>query len=101
LIRVIVLAEFCLDCWNRINETNDSEEKYIISKDLDFCDGCCEWKHVIVAERKHFLRKRILIALNPSLAFECLKNDISTEYFFYKYNKELRKENKNKNKNKK
>ena len=95
------MSEFCLDCWNKINETNDGEEKYIISKDFDFCDGCGEWKKVIVAERKHFLRKRILIALNPSLAFAYLKDYISTEYFFYKYNKEKRKENKNKNKNKK
>ena len=45
------MAEFCLDCWNKINNTNDSKNKYIMSRDLEFCEGCGEWKKVIVMER--------------------------------------------------
>jgi hypothetical protein len=48
------MAEFCLDCWNRINETNDPPGKYIISKDLDLCEGCGEYKPVIVIEKKYY-----------------------------------------------
>ncbi len=46
------MAEFCLDCWNRINNTNDPPEKYIFSDELDLCEGCAEWKRVIVTERR-------------------------------------------------
>ncbi|MBQ2897976.1 MAG: hypothetical protein IJE46_06645 [Clostridia bacterium] len=48
------MAEFCLDCWNRMNGTCDSEEEYIISKDLDLCEGCGQWKHVIVAKKEFY-----------------------------------------------
>ncbi len=48
------MAEFCLECWNRINKTNDDPKKYIISKDLDLCEGCGEWKNVIIYEKKAY-----------------------------------------------
>ena len=48
------MAEFCLDCWNRINGTNDGKMKYVLSKDLDLCEGCGELKPVIVAERYYY-----------------------------------------------
>ena len=52
------MAEFCLDCWNKINGTDDGEKKYIISEDFDLCEGCGEWKHVIIMERKaYYMRK--------------------------------------------
>jgi hypothetical protein len=47
------MAEYCLECWNRINGTNDPPKKYIISKELDLCEGCGEWKNVIIIERKY------------------------------------------------
>ena len=61
------MAEFCLDCWNKLNETNDPAEKYILSRNLDLCEGCGEWKQTIVALRityclrqliKHIFRRR-------------------------------------------
>lgn len=48
------MAEFCLDCWNRINEIDDPPEKYLISKDLDLCEGCGEWKNVIATEKRYY-----------------------------------------------
>ena len=45
------MAEFCLDCLNKLNGRNDPKSKYIISRDLDLCEGCGEWKHVVVMER--------------------------------------------------
>lgn len=59
------MAEFCLECWNKINGTNDDKRKYILSKDLDLCEGCGELKPVIIVERKayyiHKFRYFILI----------------------------------------
>ena len=45
------MAEFCLDCWNKINGTKHSKRKYVLSKELDFCEGCGELKHVVIMER--------------------------------------------------
>lgn len=45
------MAEFCLDCWNRLMNTNDPPEKFVISKELDLCEGCGQWRHVIVRVR--------------------------------------------------
>ncbi len=50
------MAEFCLECWNRINELNDSKRKYIISKNLDLCEGCKEFKPVIIMCRREYFR---------------------------------------------
>lgn len=48
------MAEFCLECWNKINGTNESERKYILSKHLDLCEECGEWKPIVIMERKAF-----------------------------------------------
>ena len=56
------MAEFCLECFNIINETNDNEDKYIMSEDLDLCEGCGKWKNVVVCTRRaYYLRKYRLI----------------------------------------
>lgn len=53
------MAEFCLECWNSVNETNDDKRKYILSKDLYLCEECGEWKSIIIAERKGFFLSKI------------------------------------------
>lgn len=45
------MAEICLDCWNKLNKTNHRANRYIISKDLDFCEECEQYKPVIVRMR--------------------------------------------------
>lgn len=61
------MAEFCLDCWNEINETNDPAKKYIISEELELCEGCAQYRHVIVAIRKgYMLREWIMCLINKS-----------------------------------
>lgn len=42
------MAEFCLDCWNKIMGVNDPPGKYIISREVDLCEECGEWKPVII-----------------------------------------------------
>ena len=66
------MDSFCLDCRNIINETEDSPKKYIISKDLDLCEGCGELKPVIVSERKFYCLNKLLCRL-------------LMPYFVYKY----------------
>lgn len=53
------MAEFYIDCWNKINETNDKTNNYVISKDLTLCEDCGEYKNVIVAERKYYNLHRL------------------------------------------
>lgn len=49
------MAEFCLDCWNKIMETNDPKQKFILSREPDFCEECGQWKPVIVRVKLRFL----------------------------------------------
>lgn len=45
------MAELCLDCWNKLNKTRYTERNFILSKDLDLCEGCGLWRRVIIVER--------------------------------------------------
>ena len=45
------MAEFCLDCWNRLNMSHYTERAFVLSEDLELCEGCGQWKHVIVIKR--------------------------------------------------
>ncbi len=65
IFEVIKLAEICLDCLNKINGTNDSAKKYIISKDCDLCEECGEWKRVVVVERKYYYLYKFRIIIIP------------------------------------
>lgn len=49
------MAEFCLDCWNKIMETKDTKEKFVLSRKPDFCEECQQWKPVIIRVRKRYL----------------------------------------------
>jgi len=46
------MAEFCLECWKRINEETGEGKRYILSNDLDLCEGCGEFKPVVIAIRE-------------------------------------------------
>ena len=43
------MAEFCLDCWNEMNGTHYTPEQVVLEEDL--CEGCGEWKPVVVGFR--------------------------------------------------
>lgn len=45
------MAEFCLECWNKMNHTKDRPYEYILSKDLDICENCGEYKRIIIMKR--------------------------------------------------
>ncbi len=85
------MAEFCLACLNKINGTEDSAKKYIASKDLDLCEGCGKWWHVVVAERKAYYWYGFHYFLFPfrimSKAIYFLCRLLLLPYFIYKHNK--------------
>ncbi len=61
------MAEFCLDCWNKINEAHDSKWRYAFSWDKDLCEECGQYKRVIVAERFVSRAQRVLVKVIENL----------------------------------
>ena len=59
------MAEFCLNCWNKLNGTNDSKKKYVFSDGLELCEGCGEWKRVIVMKRKYYYLHKFRYVILP------------------------------------
>ena len=48
------MAEFCLTCWQKINNIHLSEKDVVLSKELDLCEECGKMKTVIVRYKKGF-----------------------------------------------
>ncbi len=59
------MSEICLDCWNKLNGTNDPPSKYILSEELDLCEECGEWTHVIVTYRRAYYWHKFRYVLLP------------------------------------
>ena len=54
------MAEFCLECWNKIMGTKDTKRKFIMTRDLELCEECGEWKSVIVrVKRRYIIKDRV------------------------------------------
>lgn len=45
------MAEFCLDCWNKLNNTKHTADMYIIDKTPDLCEGCGEYKPTVIKRK--------------------------------------------------
>lgn len=59
------MAEFCLDCWNKLMGTDDPPGKYILSREPDLCEECGEWKPVIIRiKRRYIVAERLREQLN-------------------------------------
>lgn len=47
------MAEFCKDCFLEINPLKENEIPVLSAPDdLDFCEGCGQWKRVVVGIRR-------------------------------------------------
>ena len=42
------MAEFCTDCIEKMDKDPDAKYRYSLSRDFDLCEGCGEWKRVVV-----------------------------------------------------
>lgn len=41
------MAEFCLDCWNKMEHTDFTEKEAKLTRRLELCEGCGEYKRVL------------------------------------------------------
>ena len=53
------MAEFCFDCWKKINQKNFSKWEYCLSRELERCEECGEWKRVVVCRRFYDVHPRV------------------------------------------
>ena len=81
------MAEFCLECWNKINEMECDERKYIISKDLGLCEGCGKLKPVIIMERKAYYIHKFRYFILPIRIIYFIWRLMLLPYLIFKYNK--------------
>lgn len=42
------MAEFCLSCYNEMENTHLTEKDVTLSEDVDLCEGCGERKQVVI-----------------------------------------------------
>lgn len=61
------MAEFCVDCWNKLCKTTDPAKKFILSWELELCEECGEMKQVIVTVRRRYLLKEWIDELKEGL----------------------------------
>ena len=47
------MAEFCTECWKEMFP-QDQNKKFVVSKYLDLCEGCGEYKRVVIREKVAF-----------------------------------------------
>ena len=57
------MSEFCPECWNKLNGWNRPWAAYRLSWGRELCEGCGEWKRVVVGERRHWLLPHLLARL--------------------------------------
>lgn len=41
------MADYCFECWNKLNNGTCKRGEYVLSKEVDLCEGCGEYKRVI------------------------------------------------------
>ena len=58
IYEVIFMAEFCLECFRKMNPEFDKYE-YILTKELNFCEECGELKHTVLVEKELLLYTKI------------------------------------------
>ena len=59
------MAEFCLECLNRINETKEPAIKYIMSEELNLCEGCVQWKRTVSMYRLSYWLWKLRFIIAP------------------------------------
>ena len=74
------MAEYCLECFNEMNGTDYTEKDYVISDDLELCEGCGEYKNVVITRRKEngfitILRVILRIIFLPYLIYKYIKEN--------------------------
>ena len=57
------MAEFCLDCWNKLNNENNTIYSCTLSDpdDLDLCEECGEYKQIFISYKRPSFFKHLQI----------------------------------------
>jgi len=66
------MAEICPECLNKIKGGENHSKKYILSKELELCEECGEWKAVVVTERRFYYYRKFRFFLFPFKAIRGL-----------------------------
>ncbi len=78
------MAEFCLDCWRKMNKGREDNTKYMLSKELDLCEGCGEWRHVIIMERNAYYMRKFRYFMLPFKCIGLIWRIMMLPYLIYK-----------------
>ena len=46
------MAEFCEECWKKINYIKGDSIRFVLSRELDLCEECGEYKRLVVEMRR-------------------------------------------------
>ena len=75
------MAEFCLECSNRIDDTCYKLEEVVLSKEPNLCEGCGKYKRTVVCIREDSFPRFELVFFPFYLIWQILK----LPYTIYKY----------------
>ncbi len=45
------MAEFCFECFKEMMEIEDEEWRYLLTDEPELCEGCAQYKAVVIKER--------------------------------------------------
>lgn len=65
MCEVIIMAEFCLECFKKINGPEYEKRKYVLTKELNFCEECGEMKRTVFMERDYYCMRRLNRFITP------------------------------------
>lgn len=46
------MAEFCFECYKKYLDKDAEIENLVMSKDLDLCEGCAQYKRTVIKIKK-------------------------------------------------
>ena len=87
------MAEFCLECFKKINGPEYAKHKYVLTKELNFCEECGEIKRTVFMERKCYYLRTFRCVLFPLKLIFVLIDFIARVLFlpFFIYKRKKRK----------
>ena len=84
------MAEFCLDCWNKMHRKQYDRWDVRLSYRYELCEGCGELKRVVITQRRCCEHRFVLIRI----MFFAL--DVLIRAFFYLFQCRRRKKRRSK-----
>lgn len=77
------MADFCLDCLNKLDNTNHSAKRFILSDYADLCEGCGCYKRIVIMERKYYYLRKFRYVLLPFRIIDFLIKVLALPYFIF------------------